>query len=681
MSQFPKAPRFPPQKPSEVPGPSLFELEPHGPHSDPWRKGPLEIFKASRPELASTKVPDTFGLYNASSDCEAPKIRTRAISTHATTTPSAHHAELLRYESRLFQYESQIESLQRNLQNSESVLKETRRALQRSESAVSELDRAKAQIAGLSGIQRKLAELTEEHRKSKERRDAEITRLNGQLRDAEERCEQQRRTSGAGREAFERINLHLCERLPRLLAEMEAGERALAMKKQLTKIDRVRVRKRLGDRVAQVSELAGLVNEQAGQEEMLLELADTLVDVESCAREEAEDLAETLWVERERLIDELMEGRESDQLWKDVWASTLTESREETMIERARAEIAENELAGFNTRVVGLESRLSETVEAYQTLATTSHAARVEASNQLSARDSEATEANDVLRKTHAGAIEEWEREKNKLVTRAEEASKAAANEKELRRKAGAEVLVSRQAEAGARADLQQLEQVQAQLDAVEIEKAQLAKINDLLSRQSSLNAEEADKLAALNTELVSHQNPAQRLKVLDRLRREGKEERTNAAHLQNELWAARAQIESLKEELSAYQAVSVPPVPIRKKTTSSLPPKSPSQQLVGFSRVSRATLTEVTIEGAPAGSRRTGERSAAIDSLPLRSARNQKRTPQCPQSEFNNGVPHYEIFSRGRVQGSSVGAEARAAELSLGAVKMQGRMTLDELR
>jgi hypothetical protein len=44
--------------------------------------------------------------------------------------------------------------------------------------------------------------------------------------------------------------------------------------------------------------------------------------------------------------------------------------------------------------------------------------------------------------------------------------------------------------------------------------------------RQANLNAAEAAKVEKLNTELVSQRNPAQKVKILDRMRREIKEER-----------------------------------------------------------------------------------------------------------------------------------------------------------
>jgi uncharacterized protein YigA (DUF484 family) len=64
------------------------------------------------------------------------------------------------------------------------------------------------------------------------------------------------------------------------------------------------------------------------------------------------------------------------------------------------------------------------------------------------------------------------------------------------------------------------------QLEEVEQENEQLRKINDLIMRQSNLNAAEAAKVEKLNNELVSQRNPAQKVKILDRMRREIKEER-----------------------------------------------------------------------------------------------------------------------------------------------------------
>lgn len=121
-----------------------------------------------------------------------------------------------------------------------------------------------------------------------------------------------------------------------------------------------------------------------------------------------------------------------------------------------------------------------------------------------------------------------------------------------------------------------------------------------------------------------------------------------NLAHLQNELWAARTEIDNLKTELSAYQAVPGPSKPSSKKLISG--PKSPSQQLVGLSRVSRPALTQVTILGS------RPRAAPDVSSLPLK-------------------------FGRAGMKAKAKAPVVEPAELSSGAMKKQGRMTLEELR
>ncbi|KAH9810269.1 hypothetical protein DFH28DRAFT_986608 [Melampsora americana] len=712
MSHFPKAQRFPPEKPSDIPGPGLYNPKLHDPNDDPWRKGPLEIFKAPRSK-PHDGGPDTFGLYNPD-DPDLPKPRSRAISTMAT--PSKHHNELLRLESKLFQYEAQIESLNQSLKISESTVKETRKALSRSDKEQREmeieLEKLRKQISGLVGIQRKLNDLEHEYHKSKERRESEIEKLKFELRSLEDKSlkekngfqialESAQRSSGQGleilKESFDRLNLHYMEYLPTLLEQFHDIENSLKAERKLNATDLIRVRKRLGDRVAQVDELAGLVNELEWREEELLEVVEKLLEVEESAREEAEEDSRSLGIEIDRLRDELDQQTRSHETQLKLWERMKIDSKMEIQLAQETIEINETQLMDTRLTATALESTLSEVLKAYEELSKTYQKTNTElsdAKDELKVKDCKLTELTDKLtganttidrlneelnqtRDTHSHLVEEWGIERNELRSKAEEAGKDALKEKEAKRKACAELMVSRQAEAAARGELEQLENVQVRLEAVEKEKAQLIKINDFLSRQSSLNAEEADKLASLNAELVSHQNPAQRLKVLDRIRREGKEERTNLAHLQNDLWAARAEIESLKEELSSYQSITAIPTIIKKKPSMGLmPPKSPSQQLVGLSRVSRPALSEVTIHSShhsppPPVSKVQASRSA-ISSLPIKIARG--------VGMKKKGSDQTNRSNRARTEGAGI-VEEPAAEMSLGAIKMQGRMTLDELR
>ncbi|EGG10758.1 uncharacterized protein MELLADRAFT_115449 [Melampsora larici-populina 98AG31] len=702
MSHFPKAQRFPIEKPSDVPGPGLYNPKLHDPNDDPWRKGPLEIFKAPRSK-PHDGGPDTFGLYNTE-ELEVPRPRTRAISTMAT--PSKHANELLRLESKLFQYESQIESLNQSLKISETTVKETRKALNRSDleqkEMENELERLRKQISGLTGIQKKLIDLENEYRKSKERRESEIGKLKFELRSLEDKSlkernefqidlENAKRSSGEGlgkvKESFDRLNQHYIHYLPTLLQQFREIEDTLKTERKFNTTDLIRVRKRLGDRVAQVDELAGLVNELEWREEELVEVVEKLLEVEESAREEAEEESRSLGMEIDRLRDELHQLNQLHETQLKLWEKIELESKTELQCAQETIVMNETQLTDSRLTATALESTLSEVLKAYEELSKTYQNTNSElskANEEIKTKDFQLNKEMDDLRDMHANLVEEWGTERNHLQSRAEEAGKEALKEKEAKRKACSELMVSRQAEAAARGELQQLEDVQLRLEAVEKEKCQLIKINDFLSRQSSLNAEEADKLASLNAELVSHQNPSQRLKVLDRIRREGKEERANLAHLQNDLWAARAEIESLKEELSSYQSISPIPTTSKKKPSLGLmPPKSPSQQLVGLSRVSRPALSEVTIHSShhsppPVPKVQVPSSRSAISSLPIKIAsRVGMKKKVIDQSHSNSNKPN---SSRVRTTGTAI-VEEPAAEMSLGAIKMQGRMTLDELR
>lgn len=717
MSHFPKAQRFPPEKPSDVPGPGLYNPKLHDPNDDPWRKGPLEIFKAPRSK-PHDGGPDTFGLYNPD-ELEVPRPRTRAISTMAT--PSKHANELLRLESKLFQYESQIESLNQSLKISETTVKETRKALSRSDAEQkemeTELEKLRKQISGLAGVQRKLMDLENEYRKGKERREGEIGKLKFELRSLEDKAlkekngfqialENAQRSNGEGleqiKESFGRLNLHYIDYLPTLLKQFQEIESSLKLERKLKTTDLIRVRKRLADRVAQVDELAGLVNELEWREEELLEVVEKLLEVEEAAREEAEEDCRSLGIEIDRLRDELDQLTRSYDTQLELWERREVESKLEIQLAQETIVMNETQLMDNRLTATALESTLSEVLKAYEELSKTYQITNTELGNakdeikskdcKLAELSDELTGANtqivelnkemDNLRDTHSNLVEEWGSERNSLRSKVQEAGKEALKEKEAKRKACAELMVSRQAEAAARGELEQLEDVQVRLEAVEKEKAQLIKINDFLSRQSSLNAEEADKLAALNAELVSQQNPAQRLKVLDRIRREGKEERTNLAHLQNDLWAARAEIESLKEELSSYQSISPIPTIMKQKPSMGLvPPRSPSQQLVGLSRVSRPALSEVTIHSShhsppPVSKVLVPGSRSAISSLPIKIASRVGMKKKVAESSSKRNV------STGRGRNAGIGiVEEQTGEMSLGAIKMQGRMTLDELR
>ncbi|KAA1089153.1 hypothetical protein PGT21_008573 [Puccinia graminis f. sp. tritici] len=195
MSLCPKSQRLPPQKASDVPSPGRYNPLLHDPSQDPCRKDPLEIYKAPR-NKESDPDPDTFGLYNSDQEhydnIRGSRPRSRALSTPAT--PSKHHKELLRLETKLSEYESNITHLRETLQKSEQTTKEIRNALNKSEndyeSLRSEVSRLKKQLHGAAGLHAQVIAPETEHDKGKKRRENDISNFKTELRSAETRASQ-----------------------------------------------------------------------------------------------------------------------------------------------------------------------------------------------------------------------------------------------------------------------------------------------------------------------------------------------------------------------------------------------------------------------------------------------------------------------------------------------------------
>lgn len=408
-------------------------------------------------------------------------------------TPSKHHNELLRLESKLFQYESKIESLVQSLQVSEQTVKETRRALQKSDeehtTLQTELDKLRKQTVSVAGLTRKLADLQDEHEKSKARREAEITRLRSELRRLEDTslAEKARLKTAASdterasrtefRTSLAQLYEHLGVYIPSLIHKHQLAERALRIERQLEAAIDVRVRKRLADRAAQVAELADIVVEQESREEELVEVIETLLDIEEQATAQAEDHCDLLESENERLRVEIKKQRDLDGLQWMVWQAGITEREKEADTVEQTLRNTQLELIEAQSNSAELRSNVSEIVEAYSTLSGICRSTKDELTKvreESATKDvaignltKELDEANvDLMRsredlnrsrEDHSAQVEDWQAERADLQSRADEATQKATQETEARRKTCGELLVSRQAEAAVRGELAEL--------------------------------------------------------------------------------------------------------------------------------------------------------------------------------------------------------------------------------
>ncbi|KNF01500.1 hypothetical protein PSTG_05280 [Puccinia striiformis f. sp. tritici PST-78] len=758
MTLFPKSQRFPTQKGSEVPSPGRYNPSLHDPSQDPWRKGALEIYKAARNKQVDPG-PDTFGLYNPDQQYDnvhSSRPRPRALSTMAT--PSKQNKELLRLETKLSERESNITHLTETLQKTEQITKEIRNALNKSEhdnsSLRSEVDRLKKQLHGLAGLHAKVIELESEHDKSKKRREKEISTLKTELRLAEDRASQYLNDKNNLQGDFERLqtslensecalqstsrktNQQLSRYLENIFEERQVNQRALQVTKSLSLLDSVHAKKTLADRASQVAELVTLVQQASVREDLLYEVFDSLTETNDMQMQQLIDIEVDLQLERDELRQSLVQLREESQSRQQLSDQQLREKGVECQLAHQRTSQIQSELNEAHLVCSSLEKAVISSSDAYHDLSGVclSKCKELEKSrSDVEKRDAKITELAesiqelesqlvemnqqiDCLHENHSLATEAWQLKQSELQSNIKKLEKDLREEKVKRNKISSELMLTKQAEAALQGEVEHAQNLNTQLEEVERENEQLKKINDLIMRQSNLNAAEAAKVEKLNNELVSQRNPAQKVKILDRMRKEIKEERENTAKLENQLWTANTEIKTLKEELSAYQSVSHP-------TTSVLNYVQPStvHNGIGIARVTRAPLSEVmkTFDNRSdthsiAKSKAEKEEAAVIRPNPkiptrtkaskhhqpshfltphefiqetlLEDQEDQPKSSRLPTTNNNNLTKLVKkrddskkeklmIINKNNNLTNNVG------EISLGAIKMQGKMTLDELR
>lgn len=666
-------------------------------------------------------------------------------------TPSKHHKELLRLETKLSERESDIAHLTETLQKSEKTSREVRTALIKSEkenqSLQSEVERLSTQLQGIAGFHKKIVALETEHDKSTKRRDQEISTLKSELRLAEDRASQyltEKKTlehdlerlqacikdqERSSRATYQQMNVRLTEYLEKTLEERDKNLRTLQLTKSSSLLENVHYQKLLTDRASQVAELVALVHDSSSREDLLYDTLDILLESCDLQTEQFAELKTDFQSELAELNSCLAESQAEMMNRERISGQILREKDIELevvnqLISRAKLELEEAQLVRAS-----MEKSLENWSQAYNDLSAfcrakcdeldncrdelvTRDGKNAELTAAIQALDSQMISLNGQLdrsKENHLLATETWQLKQCEVRTNLKKVEKELSDEKAKKNKLSAELMLAKQAEAALRGEVEQTRNLRGQLEEVERENDKLKKMNDLILRQSDLNAAEIDKIEKLNIELVSQQNPAQKVKVLDRMRRELKEEKEINAKLNNQLWAAKSEIKSLKDELSAYQSISHP---IAASTV---------HNGVGISRVTRAPLTEVMkrfenqnglterksgdeetnhnkkLIGKPTDkhrelggflSRDSAQRDVAPETTPL--TQEVSIRPAASRLPIN----HNQVFRRKKdlkteklLPITKIIAETtdrnpyESGEVSLGAIKMQGKMTLDELR
>ncbi|OBZ70612.1 hypothetical protein A0H81_09091 [Grifola frondosa] len=131
--------------------------------------------------------------------------------------------------------------------------------------------------------------------------------------------------------------------------------------------------------------------------------------------------------------------------------------------------------------------------------------------------------------------------------------------EKEANRRLAGAVQKAKQAEEVFKSEVEQLT-----LDLAEAERYQEAYISlteevDALIARNALAEEEAQRLSKFNAEIIGHNNPAQRIVYVDRIRRELHDAKQKLLMSSRDRDAVLADNDDLRHELELYKSVAVP--------------------------------------------------------------------------------------------------------------------------
>ncbi|KAI9060302.1 hypothetical protein FKP32DRAFT_1656684 [Trametes sanguinea] len=187
--------------------------------------------------------------------------------------------------------------------------------------------------------------------------------------------------------------------------------------------------------------------------------------------------------------------------------------------------------------------------------------------------------------------------------------------EKEAAQRLSSAVHKAKQAEQFLRSEVEQLSS-----DLAEAEKYQEAYNNllaevDALVLRNALAEEEAQRLSKFNAEILGHNNPAQRIVYVDRIRRELHETKQKLLLSTREREAVLADNEELRHELELYKSVGVPHE-IKPRTTITRVGRVPSASSDGELGASLAPRTSESTLNLPRSSSTSGP-SARLASVP----------------------------------------------------------------
>ncbi|KAK4048257.1 hypothetical protein OIO90_005876 [Microbotryomycetes sp. JL221] len=695
--QFSRAKRFIDPVDSNVPPVGAYDV-PLKLASPSYKRGAM-LDKADRFNTHQDATgPDTFGLYDVvSKENKRPRMSMMAPTTDKLRLQmdefkqriqQVHDKEISKLESKVTKLsQAREEALSSKADAAKELVAlktEVRNLSSREQHLQAKLTKTETALTKhqtlLPKLQQQLEQLSSSHSDSHKRKDALIVELKSKLNtkdqelleanDNVERWQQMAKLERQARKDVVKLASDEIERLRHLVDEIRLTQ-VVELKHKC-----VRMERQLGDRNAQVEELAGYASIVEQESDMLRAELTTLEQERDWAmtmwQQERDDRqSEKEWRQRARsdqremlgLRDQVKMLESIRETEREIDATTRTMEQDKvdtlsskcTMLER-ELEVAEGELdLATNEEIPRLEDELATVKQDGTELrdrAAELHEALETAENDI--KELQARAAEELER--HEGEMEEQRR---LLADKDKEIEKERA---EKRRVAGL-LGQSRASQDGLREELDIALAELGRAHKVQSDNDELARTVDQLSRLQAATEQDNKMLADQNTELISHGNPHQKIRHLAQIREELAESKKRHLMTTSDLAAARKEITTLKTEVEAYRSVS----PLG--ASSFGPPASVATR----TRVSRPVMDDVL--NVPAlvvsGERETYHGLATSTS----------RLHPATGTQLSLSADSAVMRKAGRVTFDEGRATTRSARTSIGGpTRMSGPMTVSEL-
>ncbi|KAJ6499380.1 hypothetical protein C8R45DRAFT_821070 [Mycena sanguinolenta] len=258
-------------------------------------------------------------------------------------------------------------------------------------------------------------------------------------------------------------------------------------------------------------------------------------------------------------VHELHERQLSECQFDNILATSFAELYRLTCGElgaaysSVNAELQQEQLALRDLRV-----ELSESLRGKESLAAEVTNARQER-DDLSKKLTTAEQTIDKLKLSAAKAEEKSAEIGRKMAATIRESELTASDNKTAIKRLTETVQKSRMAEEGLRAEIEILTTELAESDQFQAAYYSLSdEVKSLIARKE-LAEGEAERLSKFNAEILGHQNPAQRIVYVDRIRRELAETKHKLVATETECESVASQNAELVRELQMYKPTSVP--------------------------------------------------------------------------------------------------------------------------